>query len=53
MTCAVSAAVREGSKAVICEQTGAVVEALRGEVEGWATLIRVPFEPQGAYVGEL
>ncbi len=35
------------------EQTGAVVEALRGELEGWAELIRVPFEPQGAYVGEL
>jgi homoserine kinase len=35
------------------EQTGAVVEALRGELEGWATLLRAPFEPQGAYVGEL
>jgi homoserine kinase len=35
------------------EQTGAVVEALRGEVEGWADLLRVPFEPQGAYVGAL
>lgn len=35
------------------EQTGAVVEALRGEVEGWATLMRAPFEAQGAYVGEL
>jgi homoserine kinase len=35
------------------EQTGAVVEALRGELDGWATLLRVPFEPQGAYVGEL
>jgi homoserine kinase len=35
------------------EQTGAVVEALRGEIEGWATLLRAPFEPQGAYVGEL
>jgi homoserine kinase len=35
------------------EQTGAVVEALRGEIEGWAELIRAPFEPQGAYVGEL
>jgi homoserine kinase len=35
------------------EQTGAVVEALRPEIDGWATLIRVPFEPQGAYVGEL
>jgi homoserine kinase len=35
------------------EQTGAVVEALRGEIEGWATLLRAPFEPQGAYVGDL
>jgi homoserine kinase len=35
------------------EQTAAVVEALRGEVEGWATLLRAPFEPQGAYVGAL
>jgi homoserine kinase len=35
------------------EQTGAVVEALRGEIDGWATLLRTPFEPQGAYVGEL
>ena len=35
------------------EQTGAVAEALRGEVEGWARLLRTPFEPQGAYVGEL
>lgn len=35
------------------EQTGAVVEALQSEVEGWATLLRAPFEAQGAYVGEL
>jgi homoserine kinase len=35
------------------EQTGAVVEALRAEIDGWATLLRAPFEPQGAYVGEL
>jgi homoserine kinase len=35
------------------EQTGAVVEALTPEVEGWATLVRAPFELQGAYVGEL
>jgi homoserine kinase len=35
------------------EQTGAVVEALRPEIDGWATLLRTPFEPQGAYVGEL
>ena len=35
------------------EQTGAVAEALRPELEGWATLLRTPFESQGAYVGEL
>jgi homoserine kinase len=35
------------------EQTGAVVEALSGEIDGWATLLRTPFESQGAYVGEL
>ncbi|MEA2226235.1 MAG: homoserine kinase [Solirubrobacteraceae bacterium] len=35
------------------EQTGAVAEALRGEIDGWATLLRTPFEPQGAYVVEL
>ncbi len=35
------------------EHTGAVVEALRPEVEGWASLVRAPFEAQGAFVGEL
>jgi len=35
------------------EQTGSVAEALEREIEGWATLVRAPFEPQGAYVGEL
>jgi homoserine kinase len=35
------------------EQTGAVVAALQPEIEGWAELLRVPFEPQGAYVREL
>jgi homoserine kinase len=35
------------------EQTGAVAEALGGELDGWAELIRAPFEPQGAYVEEL
>jgi homoserine kinase len=35
------------------EQTGAVAEALAGEVEGWASVLRVPFESQGAYVGAL
>jgi homoserine kinase len=35
------------------EQTGAVAEALAGEAEGWAAVLRAPFEPQGAYVSEL
>ena len=35
------------------EQTGAVAEALAHEIEGWAQLLRAPFEAQGAYVGEL
>ena len=35
------------------EQTGAVAEALAGEVQGWASVLRTPFEPQGAYVQEL
>lgn len=35
------------------EHTGAVVEALGAEIEGWATLLRTPFEAQGAYVREL
>jgi homoserine kinase len=35
------------------EQTGAVAEALAAEVEGWASLLRVSFELQGAYVAAL
>lgn len=35
------------------EQTGAVAEALAEEVAGWASLLRVPFETQGAYVDAL
>jgi len=35
------------------EQTGGVAEALAREIDGWATLLRTPFESQGAYVGEL
>jgi homoserine kinase len=35
------------------EQTGAVAEALTREIDGWATLLRASFEPQGAYVSEL
>jgi homoserine kinase len=35
------------------EQTGAVAEALQREIDGWASLMRAPFEPQGAYVVSL
>jgi homoserine kinase len=35
------------------EQTGVVAQALAPEIEGWATLLRAPFESQGAYVGAL
>jgi homoserine kinase len=35
------------------EQTGAVAEALAPELEGWASLLRVSFESQGAYVDAL
>ena len=35
------------------DQTPGVVEALRREAEGWATVQRAPFEPQGADVREL
>jgi homoserine kinase len=35
------------------EQTGAVVDALLAEAGDWASVMRVPFEPDGAYVQEL
>jgi homoserine kinase len=35
------------------DATGAVVGRLRGETEGWADVLRAPFEPQGADVREL
>jgi homoserine kinase len=35
------------------EATAGVVEALRREAEGWAHVMRAPFEPQGADVREL
>jgi homoserine kinase len=35
------------------EQTGAVVQALAPEIEGWAEILRAPFEAQGAYVEEM
>jgi homoserine kinase len=34
------------------EQTGAVLRALQAEVGGWASVVRAPFESQGAYVEE-
>lgn len=35
------------------EQTGSVADALSGQVEGWASVMRASFEPQGAYVEAL
>jgi homoserine kinase len=35
------------------EQTGAVAAGLGPLLDGWASVIRAPFEPQGAYVAEL
>jgi homoserine kinase len=35
------------------EQTGGVVSALRREADGWADVMRTPFEPMGADVREL
>lgn len=35
------------------EQTGKVIEALRARTAGWATVLRAPFESQGADVREL
>jgi homoserine kinase len=35
------------------EQTGAVLEALRRVADGWAQVLRAPFEPHGADVREL
>jgi homoserine kinase len=35
------------------EQTGAVADALRERIDGWAQLLRAPFESQGAFVDAL
>jgi homoserine kinase len=35
------------------DATGAVIGRLRSEAEGWADVLRAPFEPQGADVREL
>ncbi len=35
------------------EQTGTVIEALTRETDGWAQVMRAPFESQGAYVRSL
>jgi homoserine kinase len=35
------------------EHTGTVVEALSKQTAGWASVLRAPFEPEGAYVREV
>ncbi len=35
------------------EQTGAVIERLKRAADGWADVLRAPFESQGADVREL
>ncbi len=54
---ALGATVSGAGPTVLCwtrlESTGRVFEALAAEVAGWATVLRAPFEPQGAYVTEL
>ena len=35
------------------DATAGVVERLRDETDGWADVLRVPFEPQGADVRAL
>jgi homoserine kinase len=35
------------------EQTGGLMEALTRETRGWATVVRTPFETQGADVKSL
>jgi homoserine kinase len=35
------------------EQTGAVADALSERIDGWARLLRTPFESQGAFVNEM
>jgi homoserine kinase len=35
------------------EQTGAVADALRERIDGWARLLRAPFDSQGAFVDEI
>jgi homoserine kinase len=35
------------------DQTGALVEQLAAQTRGWATVVRAPFESQGADVREL
>jgi homoserine kinase len=54
---ALGATISGAGPTVLCwchyEHTGAVFQALGREVEGWAQVLRVPFESQGADVREL
>jgi homoserine kinase len=54
---ALGATISGAGPAVLCwtqyEQTGSVLQALTRETSEWATVLRVPFESQGADVREL
>jgi homoserine kinase len=54
---ALGATISGAGPTVICwchyDQTPGLVRALRGQTEGWADVLRVPFESQGADVREL
>ncbi|MGO9822520.1 MAG: hypothetical protein ACLPTJ_17960 [Solirubrobacteraceae bacterium] len=54
---ALGATISGAGPAVICwchyEQTAGLVRALQREAEGWADVLRAPFESQGADVREL
>ncbi|MGI9183503.1 MAG: homoserine kinase [Solirubrobacteraceae bacterium] len=54
---ALGATISGAGPTVLCwchyEQTGGVMEALTRETAGWATVLRAPFESQGADVREL
>ncbi len=54
---ALGATISGAGPTVVCwchyEQTAGLVRALQRETEGWADVLRAPFEPQGADVSEL
>jgi homoserine kinase len=54
---ALGATISGAGPGVLCwahyEQTGRLIDALERETAGWATVMRAPFESQGADVREL